>query len=150
MLLLAACASSKSTTPHSSSTAAPKDSTARVVPIAQLPQAHKQVLAAYTRGGDEWERERLDVLDDPALTRFLVDNLIVEMVHAHAGLTGAEPGRSRRAFDRAVNELVRIGEPTLPPLVGLLEVGDGIVSALANPHSGHVSVASVTSSPPTS
>jgi len=132
VLLLAACATPKDSASAGSPKAAPKDSTAHVVPLAQLPEAQKRVLTAYARGGDEWEREREDVLADPALTSFLVDNLIVEMVRAHAGLTGAEPARSRRAFDRAVNELVRVGEPSLPQLVGLLEVSDGIVSALAS------------------
>jgi HEAT repeat protein len=132
VLLLAACAAPSDPATSASPKTAPKDSTAHVVPLAQLPQPQRDVLTAYARGGDDWERERDDVLADPELTRFLVDNLIVEMVRAHAGLTGAEPARSRRAFDRAVNELVRVGEPALPKLVGLLEVGDGIVSALAS------------------
>jgi hypothetical protein len=133
LTVFAACASPKNAPqPAAATRTGAKDTGGRVVPVKELPQAQRDVLAAYARGGDEWERERADVLDDPALTRFLIDNLIVEMVRSHNGMTGAEPARSRRAFDRSVNELVRIGEPSIPPLVSLLEVSDGIVSALAH------------------
>ena len=102
-----------------------------MVPVAELPDAYRAALAAYGRGGDDWELEREAVLADPKLARFVVDNLIIELVRAHE-LTGSLDGkRALAALTRARAELVRLQDHSTPVLIELFEVSDGIVATLA-------------------
>jgi hypothetical protein len=102
----------------------------RVLGVQELPPDQVDALAAYGRGGEAWEKERVRVLADPKLVQFMVDNLIVELARAHRGLAGADPARARRAFDRAGNELVRFGDRAVPTLVSMLAIGDAVVASL--------------------
>jgi hypothetical protein len=110
---------------------ASSDGTASLVPAAALPERQRAVLDAWHQGGAAWEAEREKVAADPDLARFLVDNLVVEMVRAFdrsAISTAASPDRP---FDRAQAELVRWAARSTPVLVELLGVHDGIVAYLA-------------------
>jgi hypothetical protein len=96
-----------------------------------LPARQREVLETWHRGGAEWELERERVALDPELTRFLVDNLIVEMVRGFDRSAIATDSRPNAAFDRAQAELVRQAQRSTPVLVELLGVPDGIVAFLA-------------------
>lgn len=107
------------------------DRSAKIVPVAELPEAQRQVLAAWRRGGAEWEAERARVASDPELSRFLVENLVVLMVRAFDGSAIATAANPDGVFDRAQAELVRWGDRSTEVLVELLGVRDGIVAYLA-------------------
>ncbi len=121
--LACACSSPNTSAPHANS--------GRVVGVKSLPASHAEVLTLYAKGGHDWEVARADVFADPALGRFLVENLAVEMVKAHRALGGADTERARRAFDRAQLELVRAGECAVATLAGFVEVADSVSSTLA-------------------
>lgn len=104
---------------------------AELTRASELPESHRALLAAYGRGGEDWERARLGALEDPALERFLIDNLVIEMVRAWSSMAGEAAPRSRAAFERAQGELVRLGPRAVPVLAGLLEAPDGVVAELA-------------------
>lgn len=99
--------------------------------MADLPEAQREVLAAWRQGGAEWDAERARVAADPELSRFLVENLIVLMVRAFDGSAIATAADPDRPFDRAQAELVRWGARSTEVLVELLGVRDGIVAYLA-------------------
>ncbi len=125
-LALGACSSSSSSKRSSTSSG-----TGRVVEVDQLPQSHRDLLRAYGAGGDAWESARAQALDDPALTRFLVENLFLELVRAHRSLGGDDSERALRARDRARVELARMGAPAAPTLAAALEVADDVAAELA-------------------
>lgn len=99
--------------------------------MTDLPEAQREVLAAWRQGGAQWEAERARVAQDPELSRFFVENLIVLMVRAFDGSAIATAANPDRPFDRAQAELVRWGDRSTEVLVELLGVRDGIVAFLA-------------------
>lgn len=101
-----------------------------LVAVAELPASHLAALEAYGQGGAEWEAMRPQVEADPALARFMVDNLLIEMVRAHEVIAGSDGQRAQAALSRARAELVRMQEASTPVLVELFEVSDGIVATL--------------------
>ncbi|HKJ24191.1 MAG TPA: HEAT repeat domain-containing protein [Myxococcota bacterium] len=101
-----------------------------VVAVGDLPAAHREVLEAYGRGGQAWEAKRAEVLADPELARFLVDNLVVELVRAHEATGGHDAARALAARSRARAELVRLEEVATPVLVELYERSDAVVASL--------------------
>ena len=103
-----------------------------LVPISELPPAQRELLEAYGRGGADWESARARARADPALARFLVDNLVLEMARAHRALSGPEPERGRAACERAQEELARVHGHALPVLVQVLGVPDSILATLAH------------------
>lgn len=102
-----------------------------VVKPEDLPERHRRVLEAWKKGGAAWEIEREAVRADPELSRFVVDNLMVEMVQAFERSRIAGPGRAPGPFERAQNELVEMREHSTAFLAEFLPVRDGIVSFLA-------------------
>jgi hypothetical protein len=108
------------------STKGSSEAPGRVVGVKELPKEHKDLLAAYGKGGDTWEAARERALGDPALVRFLVENLTLEMVRAQRALGGTDPRRAQAAYDRARLELVRFGDSAVPSLVAFLEVSDAV------------------------
>lgn len=104
---------------------------AELTRASELPQRHRELLAAYGRGGEDWEAARAEALADPELERFLVDNLVIEMVRSWSAMAGEVAPRSRQAFERAQGELVHLGPSAVDVLAGLLGVRDGVVGLLA-------------------
>jgi len=125
MVLAGACAG-----PRPATERRPGDPGA-VVAVGELPEGHRELLEAYGKGGAAWEDARRRALADPELARFLVDNLVIELVRAWHGQNAADPARARRAFERARAELVRLGAAAGPILAQLLDVGDSVVAELA-------------------
>jgi hypothetical protein len=93
----------------------------RVVPPAELPEDLRAT----------WEIERERVIADPARLRFVVDNLVIEMVRAYERSRLTTPGQVEGPFERAQRELVLMPAGSTPVLVELLAVKDGIVAFLA-------------------
>lgn len=120
LALVAACAAPQKK--PSSGAGAP----GRVVGVGELPKEHADLLAAYGKGGEAWEAARERALADDALTRFLVENLTLEMVRAQRALGGKDSRRAQAAYDRSRLELVRFGERAVPSLVAFLEVADAV------------------------
>jgi hypothetical protein len=102
-----------------------------LVPVAELPERHREVWSAYHTGGPDWTLERERVLDDPALAAFLVDNLVREMVRAYDRSRISATGRADGPFERARAELVTFSDHSAPVLVELVRVGDSVVAFLA-------------------
>ena len=98
---------------------------------AQLPPEYLALLEAYGQGGEAWEQARSEMLADPALMRFMVDNLVIEMVRAYSSMAGVGATRGTPAFERAQSELVRLAPESKAVLAGLLSAPDGVVSLLA-------------------
>jgi len=121
--LLAACSSSDSK-PASSGDA-------RVVPVAELPASQRAAWEAWQKGGATWEIERERVRRDPELARFVVDNLVREMVKTYDRSGFARPGGAPGRFERAQADLVELGAYSAPVLAQLLDVPDGIIAFLA-------------------
>lgn len=108
------------------------DDAAALVGVERLPAERRALLVAYGRGGDEWESARAGALEDPAATRFLVENLMLEMMRSYDAFAARTDERARSAFLRAQFELARLGAPAAPALVELYAVGDGVVAELAS------------------
>ena len=103
----------------------------RGVSASELAPEKADLLRAYARGGEQWPGERARALANPALAKFLVDNLVLELVRAQRALGGADQGRALRAYRRALEELVSMPELSKPVLVTLLEVADPVGATVA-------------------
>ncbi len=105
---------------------------ARVVPVAELPASQRAAWEAWQKGGAVWEIERERVKRDPELARFVVDNLVREMVKTYDRSGFARPGGVPGRFERAQEDLVELGAHSAPVLAQLLDVPDGIIAFLAS------------------
>jgi HEAT repeat protein len=128
---VAACASGDKKS-SSGSRGAHASASARVVEVTKLPPEHQEVLRAYGAGGETWEAMRARVEADPQLTRFLVENLFLELVRAHRSLGGRDSERALRARNRARVELAKFGASAAPTLAAALEVADDVTAELAS------------------
>jgi hypothetical protein len=119
-LLAGACSSSR-----------PQHEPGRLVRADELPVREREVWERYHAGGAGWELERERVLADPELARFLVDNLVRELVQSYDRSRLARPGEQAGPFERAGAELVRLAPCSTSVLAEMLALHDGIVSFLA-------------------
>ncbi len=126
LLILALAATACSATHEGSSS----KSTVLVKP-ADLPARHRAILEAWKKGGAAWDIEREAVREDPELARFVVDNLVIEMVQAFDRSRLARAGQRNGPFERAQQELVVLCEHSTNVLAQFLTVKDGIVAFLA-------------------
>lgn len=110
---------------------APEKKPAPIVKPADLPDRHKQILAAWQKGGAAWDLERDAVRADPELARFVVDNLVIEMVQAFDRSRLARVSQQQGPFERAQNELVFLAAESTPVLLQFLTLKDGVVAFLA-------------------
>ena len=122
LLALLACACSSSR---------PNPVEGRVVPADELPAAQREVWRLYQAGGPAWEAERARVLADAALSRFLVDNLLRELVRSYDRSRLSRPGEQPGPFERAGAELVACAARSTQPLAEMLALHDGVVAFLA-------------------
>ncbi len=102
--------------------------TSKVVPLASLEQNYRSVLEAYGEGGEAWEAARAEALDDPKLTRFLVDNLAREMVRAFESGGQVLLAAEDNPYIRAREELIELGAPTVNLAAGMLAEGDDVLA----------------------
>jgi hypothetical protein len=123
LALCAACWSCRSTSGGS-------DGDPRVVGLAGLSTRKAEAWTKYERGGAEWESAREDVLRDPELSAFMVDNWIVRLVRSYERV-GVATGKQAGPFERAQAELVVFQSRSIPVLAQMLSVKDGIVAFLA-------------------
>ena len=103
----------------------------RVVPTSELPAAQREVWQLYQAGGPAWEAERARVLADAGLARFLVDNLLRELVRSYDRSRLSRPGEQPGPFERAGAELVLCAARSTQPLAEMLALHDGVVAFLA-------------------
>lgn len=103
----------------------------RLVSSSELSVRKAEAWKQYEGGGAAWEVARSDVMRDPELSRFMVDNLFVRMVRSYERVGVAHAGQSDGPFERAQAELVAWQPESIPVLVQMLTVKDGIVSFLA-------------------
>ncbi|MBM3987322.1 MAG: HEAT repeat domain-containing protein [Planctomycetes bacterium] len=125
--LASACVAPGETSKH----AAKEREAARGVRASELAPEKSALLKAYARGGPEWSHSRERALADPALAKFLVDNLVLELVRAQRALGSADQSRALRAYTRALEELVAMPDLATPVLVTLLEVADPVGATVA-------------------
>lgn len=109
----------------------PRENSRDLVEVERLPEERRALLVAYGAGGDAWESARTAALADPDATRFLVENLMLEMMRSYDAFAARTDPRAHAAFVRAEEELARLGAAAAPELVELGAVGDGIVADLA-------------------
>jgi hypothetical protein len=117
-LLLAACAG-----PHAPA--------GKLRPVGQLPEDYRDTWVAWVDQDPAWPEIRARALEDPRMTRFLVDNLARIMLRAYRG--GAIAGAHEPEvgpFERSRAELARIGAPAVPTLAELMAIGDGSAALL--------------------
>lgn len=113
-------------------------SDAEVLRVDELPEAHREVLDAWRTGGFTWAIKRGDVLSDPALTSFLVDNLLLLVFEEHQAIrniqhTTEEPEQlaaRRAAYVRARAELPRLGPVAAASVAEATGLGDDTLFAL--------------------
>jgi hypothetical protein len=103
----------------------------RVVPTSELPADLRATWDVYRAGGAAWEIERERVLDDPERLRFVVDNLVIEMVRSYERSRLSKAGEMEGPFERSQRELALLYPGSAPVLAELLAVRDGIVAFLA-------------------
>lgn len=115
----------------SCASSAPRAPAGSVLKQDELPRREREVWERYHAGGAAWELEREHVLADPGLGRFVVDNLVREMVSSYDRSRLARAGELAGPFERAAAELVELAPISTPVLIELLGVRDGIVSFLA-------------------
>lgn len=118
-LAIAACATEK------------RAGDSRLVAPTELPGDLRRTWETYRAGGAAWEIERERVIADPERLRFVVDNLVVEMVRSYERSRLARPGQAEGPFERAQRELALLPAGATPVLVELLTMKDGIVAFLA-------------------
>ncbi|HEV8111655.1 MAG TPA: HEAT repeat domain-containing protein [Planctomycetota bacterium] len=116
---------------------------AKMVKAEELPPEHRAVLEAWRAGGAAWEIERERVRGDAELTRFLVDNLVVQMVRSFDRSAIGSAVHPDSPFTRAQAELALFPETSVPVLVELLLVHDDIVAFLAADTLKRIGVATV-------
>ncbi len=104
----------------------------RVVSSAELPADLRATWDVYRAGGAGWEIERERVLADPERLRFVVDNLVIEMVRSYERSWLATAGEVEGPFERSQRELALLYPGSTPVLAELLAVKDGIVAFLAS------------------
>jgi hypothetical protein len=97
----------------------------------ELPPREREVLEAWRAGGARWNAERERVVADPELARFLVNNLVVQMVRSFDRSAVGSAFRPTTPFTQAQDELVRIADRSTPVLVEMLLLRDDIVAFLA-------------------
>ncbi|MDF1800798.1 MAG: HEAT repeat domain-containing protein [Planctomycetota bacterium] len=121
-------------------------SDAEVLSVDELPEEHREVLEAWRTGGFTWAIKRGDVLSDPALTSFLVDNLLLLVFEEHQAIRGiAKAARAsdaevevqgdqlaarRAAYARARAELPRLGKVAAEAVAAATGLGDDTLFAL--------------------
>ncbi len=103
----------------------------RVVPAGELPAPEREVWERYQAGGPDWEAERARVLADAQLSRFLVDNLLREMIRSYDHSRLSRPGEQPGPFERAGAELVLCAARSTPALAEMLALHDGVLAFLA-------------------
>ncbi len=101
------------------------------MPAGELPAPEREVWERYRAGGAAWEVERERVLADAQLSRFLVDNLLREMIRSYDRSRLSRPGEQAGPFERAGTELVRLAPRSTPVLAEMLALHDGVVAFLA-------------------
>jgi hypothetical protein len=107
------------------------ENTGRVRPVAELPPAYGELWVAWREEAPDWTALRRAALEDPALTRFLVENLVLDMLAGYGRADFATPGAVLGSqFDRARAELIVIGEPSTWSLAELNAIGNGYGSAI--------------------
>jgi HEAT repeats len=103
----------------------------KVVPAGELPARERELWEHYHAGGPAWEAERERALADPGLSRFLVDNLVREMVRSYDQSRLSHTGQQPGPFERAGAELVLLAPRSTSVLAEMIALRDGIVSFLA-------------------
>lgn len=101
-------------------------------PLSDLPTAHRELWAAWSGQVPDWPLRREMALEDPGLTRFLVENLIGELITAYKSGEFTQQGADRLGrYDLIKQELAVIGAPAAGPLAELLAIGSGEGPAIA-------------------
>lgn len=102
-------------------------------PMGELSLDKREVIEAFRAGGDDWERMRDHVIEQPELARFVVNNMIDQMFRSYRGAQLSTEIRKEGPFERAQSELVALSEHSIPVLVELLdaEVSDSVGAFLA-------------------
>ena len=107
--------------------------TASVRSVEELPPEYRELWLAWVRADPDWSARRERALADPALTSFLVDNLMRTMLASYrAGTLRTRPDQPLGSFERSQNELAALGASAAPALSELLPLGSGAASSLAH------------------
>lgn len=109
----------------------PRASAGQLVSKEALPDRYRAAWDRYLSDAAGWEAARDEVRRDPELERFVVDNLVIAMVHAYDRSALARAGQRTSPFERAQAELVAFQDAATPVLAQLLSVKDGVVAFLA-------------------
>lgn len=102
-------------------------------PTRDLAADKREVVDAFRAGGVEWELKREELLKEPALANFVVDNMIDQMLRSYNRAQVSNTGKSGGPFERAQIELVALKQYSIPVLAELLEgsISDSVVAFLA-------------------
>jgi hypothetical protein len=99
--------------------------------VSELPPEYAALWRAWNERAEDWSERRAAALEDPAQTRFLVDNLVREMMRAwRAGRITTTGSKSLEPFDRARAELLRLGGHSAPVLAELQSLAASDIAEL--------------------
>lgn len=98
--------------------------------FSDLPAEHQALVRLYGQGGPAWEQRRAELLGEPELANFLVDNLVREMVNAWDGSLLETQVGERGPFERAQIELAYLSKHSMPVLCEMLTLADDVVAFL--------------------
>jgi len=104
---------------------------APVRPLAELPESHRALWEAWLARDPDWPSKRARALADPALTEFLVQNLLRVLMGTYdqAGFTTLARERLG-SFERARAELIVLDAASVPYLVELMGIADSAMGDL--------------------
>ena len=118
LALLSACASSG------------KSSGGGLTAVEDLPPAYRDTWRAFAENSEAWPELETQILADPGLANFMVDNLLRVMVKSYDRAQLARAGDLPGSFERSRRELVHLAPYSAPVCIELMMVGDGVVAFL--------------------
>ncbi len=136
-LLLLVLASCQSSAPESegeprSSTPATAEAGTSVRPVEELPERHRELWQAWLDDDEDWSARRSAALADPELSRFLVDNLVRELMRSYRAGEFTRPASAKIGrFERTRAELIVIGERSAPVLAELMSIAASDIADVA-------------------
>jgi hypothetical protein len=114
------------------------DKSGGMIAVDDLPEEYRDLLEAWKLGGFVWEVKRSEALSDPALTAFLIDNLLVLLFEDFSSTQSSAyqngrnvPVAKQATIERTLKELVLCGKPAAEALAETLAYSGDVFASLS-------------------